>query len=112
MDFIQSPSPASPLDILPARRITSLAQEGAMKISKSTTILVNVVLVLLIAILVKSLIAAPRSAVAGINKEFMIYRGDMQATANAEILKKSVDEGWRFVFAYTQNDVPCFIFEK
>jgi hypothetical protein len=83
-----------------------------MKLAKSTTILINVVLLLLIAVLVKSFVATPKSAVAGINKEFMVFRGDAVAPANADILKKYAGEGWRFIFAYTQYDAPCFIFEK
>lgn len=66
-----------------------------MKLSKSTTILINVVLVLLIAILIKSFIAFPKSANAAPIKEYQVVNcqpRDTQGILNAESKK-----GWDLV---------------
>jgi len=85
-----------------------------MKISKSTTILINVALVLLIAILVKSLVASPKNAdAAQQNKQFVILRSNESALQ--ETFNKSTAMELRFVTAMdsAQNTLEkILIFEK
>ena len=66
-----------------------------MKLSKSTTILINVALVLLIVILIKSFIAFPKSANAAPIKEYQVvncYPKETQGILNAE-----AKNGWDLV---------------
>lgn len=85
-----------------------------MKISKSTTILINVALLLLIAILVKSLVAFPKNAgAAQQNKQFVILRSSESALQDT--FNKSTAMELRFVTAMdsAQNTLEkILIFEK
>jgi hypothetical protein len=85
-----------------------------MKISKSTTILINVALVLLIAILVKSLVASPKNAgAAQPNKQFVVLRSSESALQDT--FNKSTAMELRFVAAMdsAQNTLEkILIFEK
>jgi hypothetical protein len=75
-------------------------KEGIMKLSKSTTILINVALVLLIAILVKSLIAVPRNASAAPNKDYSVVAYPSTGQNVEQMLNEKAKEGWNFVFAF------------
>jgi hypothetical protein len=55
-----------------------------MKLSKSTSILINVALVLLIAILVKSIIAVPQSASAAPAKQYYVRYINAGVPSNLE----------------------------
>jgi hypothetical protein len=85
-----------------------------MKISKSTTILINVALVLLIAILVKSFVASPNNAgAAQQNRRFVVLRSSESALQ--ETFSKSTVMELRFVTAMdsAQNTMEkILIFEK
>jgi hypothetical protein len=68
-----------------------------MKLSKSTSILINVALVLLIAILAKSLIAFPPSAGAATKKEYRSQPVSEDCWKNGEFvgtLSSLVSQGW------------------
>jgi hypothetical protein len=71
-----------------------------MKLSKSTTILINVALVLLIAILVKSLIAIPKNVSAAANKEYSVVGYPSTGQNVEQMLNEKANEGWNFIFAY------------
>lgn len=83
-----------------------------MKLSRSTSILVNVALALMIAILVKVLITSPQPASAALNKEYLAdFIGE-------NFLKKALEEraklGWRFIFAVDSSaqSEKILIFER
>jgi hypothetical protein len=76
------------------------SKEGDMKLSKSATILLNVALVLLIAILVKSLIAIPQNVNAAQNKEYSVVAYPSTGQNVEQMLNGKAREGWNFVFAY------------
>lgn len=66
-----------------------------MKLSKSTTLLINICLVLVMAILLKALVATPRSVGAAIQREYAVWKcpeDDLGAGIN-----KIAKEGWEFV---------------
>ncbi len=71
-----------------------------MKLSRSTTILVNVALVLVIAILVKSLIAVPINVNAAGNKDYSVVGYPSTGQNVEQMLNEKAKEGWDFVFAY------------
>jgi hypothetical protein len=71
-----------------------------MKLSKTTTFLINVALVLVIAILVKSLIAVPNSVNAATNKEYSVVGYPSTGQNVEQMLNEKALEGWSFVFAY------------
>jgi len=71
-----------------------------MHLSKSTTVLVNVVLVLVIAILVKSLIAVPNNVSAAASKEYSVVGYPSTGQNVEQMLNVKAKEGWDFVFAY------------
>jgi hypothetical protein len=81
-----------------------------MKLSKSTTVLINVALVLLIALLVKSFVTAPPNVNAATNKEYSVQlvskspikaRGSMAfAESLSSTLKSQAKQGWKFLFAF------------
>jgi hypothetical protein len=85
---------------LPPHGILSPSTEGIMKLSKSTTILINVALVLLIAILVKSLIAIPKNVSAAANKEYSVVGYPSTGQNVEQMLNEKANEGWNFIFAY------------
>jgi hypothetical protein len=69
-----------------------------MRLSKSTTILINVVLVLAIAILAKSFIAVPQNVNAQEKKEYFVKSADTLKGAQG-ILNEQARDGWRLTFA-------------
>jgi len=71
-----------------------------MKLSKSTTILINVVLILVIAILVKSLIALPKNVSAASNKDYSVVAYPSTGQNVEQMLNDKAKDGWTFVFAY------------
>ena len=88
-----------------------------MKLSKSTTILLNVVLVLLIVFLFKSLIAIPKSVYANPGYSYKLH--DLAAGENPEIIiNQYAKQGWRLHSVLQGPIVPgqhlplCFIFER
>jgi hypothetical protein len=83
-----------------------------MKLSRLTSVLINVALALLIVILVKVLITAPQPASAALNKEYLAdFVGE-------NFLKKSLEDrakaGWRFIFAIDSSaqSEKILIFER
>ncbi len=81
-----------------------------MKLSKSTTILINVALVLLIAILVKSLIAVPKSVSAEQTKEYLV-KTVAGAKEAQQVLSELAQQGWTFTFAW-YNGKTVLIMER
>lgn len=85
-----------------------------MKISKSTTVLINVALVLLIAVLAKSFFAFPKNAgAAQQNKQFVVLRSSESALQ--ETFNRSTAMELRFVTAMdsAKNTLEkILIFEK
>jgi biopolymer transport protein ExbD len=86
-----------------------------MKLSKSTTILINVALVLLIAILAKSFISAPQkvnaaqqNANAEPKKEYFIKSTDPDK-GTQKVLSEQAQQGWKFVYALYRNDAADVI---
>ena len=71
-----------------------------MKLSRSTTILINVALVLVIAILAKSFLAFPNNVTAAANKEYAVVGYPSTGQNVEQMLNGKALEGWRFVFAY------------
>jgi len=73
-----------------------------MKFNKSTTILLNIMLILIIAFLVRSLFAVPKDAHASDNLEYKVIdlkplSEVLTQEAVAELLNKQVkDGGWKF----------------
>jgi hypothetical protein len=84
-----------------------------MKLSKSTTILINVFLVLLIAILAKSIVAAPQNAAAAVIKEYSL-ENIAQGESLPQALNKMAHQGWSLAFAFKhpQYDSYSVIFER
>lgn len=84
-----------------------------MKLSKSTTILINVALILLIVILFKSLIAAPQNVGAAASKEFTLENVS-QGESLPQTLNRMAKQGWSFAFAFKhpQYDSYSVIFER
>jgi hypothetical protein len=84
-----------------------------MKLSKSTTVLINVALILLIAILAKSLIAVPGSAGAAQSREYKVVAYPSTGQNVEQMLNAQAQEGWRFVFAFEFGRAPySLIFER
>lgn len=84
-----------------------------MKLSKSTTILINVALVLLIAILVKSLVAIPQNVGAAQNKEYSVVAYPSTGQNVEQMLNEKAQQGWNFVFAFQFGRAPySLIFER
>jgi hypothetical protein len=87
-----------------------------MKSSKTTTILINVALVLLAAILIKFLIAAPYSANAAPNRSYFIQSiGAKNFERDAYIeLNNAANKGWRLISAVynTTDDRISLILER
>jgi hypothetical protein len=88
-----------------------------VKLNKSTTFLLNVILVLFIVFLVKSLLIHPKEAQAGAGTEYLftVYDpGGATKIALTETLNKFAQEGWK-LHTY-QRDLQTgnhlFIFER
>ncbi len=84
-----------------------------MKLSKSTTILLNVALVLLIAFLVKSLIAIPQNVSAAQNREYSVVAYPSTGQNVEQMLNEKARQGWNFVFAFQFGSAHySLIFER
>jgi len=84
-----------------------------MKLSKTTTLLINVALVLLVAILVKTLIAAPGSARAAQSREYKVVPYPSTGQNVEQMLNDNARDGYRFVFAFEFGRAPySLIFER
>jgi len=68
-----------------------------MKLSKSTSILINAALILVLAILIKSLIAFPQNANAQAKKEYFVKSTDTLKGAQKVLNERALD-GWRLSF--------------
>ncbi|MFQ6070018.1 MAG: hypothetical protein ACE5LC_05765 [Candidatus Aminicenantales bacterium] len=70
-----------------------------MNLNKSTRILINVALVLLIALLLKSLISVPRSAVARSGSQYKVVDiadfGETNAKTLTQYINQLSEHGWR-----------------
>lgn len=71
-----------------------------MKSSKTTIVLVNVALVLVIAILVKALLVVPNNVSAAEFKEYSVVGYPSTGQNVEQMLNEKAKEGWEFVFAY------------
>ena len=99
-----------------------------MKLGKSTTILLNAVLILLVAILLKSLITIPKNLYAQSNITYkIIYYEDeiglaamkegtvsweKRHTRFEEPLNKLAEEGWRFHSDIKMSGYTLLVFER
>ena len=84
-----------------------------MKFPRSTTILVNFALVLVVALLVKALIAVPSSAKAAQSREYKVVAYPSTGQNVEQMLNEYAGDGWRFVFAFEFGRAPySLIFER
>lgn len=84
-----------------------------MKLSRSTTILVNIALVLVVALLVKALITVPSSAGAAQAREYKVVAYPSTGQNVEQMLNEYAGDGWRFVFAFEFGRAPySLIFER
>jgi len=84
-----------------------------MKLSKTSSVLVNIALVLLIAILVKVLVTAPRSAGAAQSREYKVVPYPSTGQNVEQMLNEHARDGYRFVFAFEFGRAPySLIFER
>lgn len=84
-----------------------------MKLSRSTTVLINVALVLLVALLAKGLIMAPAGAGAAQAREYRVVAYPSTGQNVQQMLNEYAGNGWRFVFAYQFGQAPySLIFER
>jgi len=84
-----------------------------MKLSRSTTVLINVVLILLTAFLVRGLVAVPGSAGAAQSREYKVVAYPSTGQNVEQMLNAHAQEGWRFVFAFEFGRAPySLIFER
>jgi len=84
-----------------------------MKLSKGTRILINIALVLVIAILVKTLVAVPAAAGAAQSREYKVVPYPSTGQNVEQMLNGHARDGWRFVFAFEFGRAPySLIFER
>lgn len=84
-----------------------------MKLSRSTTVLVNIALILLVALLAKSLLTAPASAGAAGAREYRVVAYPSTGQNVEQMLNAYANDGWRFVFAFEFGRAPySLIFER
>ena len=84
-----------------------------MKLSKSTTILINIVLIMLVAFLVKAVLTAPGQAGAAQGREYKVVPYPSTGQNVEQMLNDQAREGWRFVFAFEFGRAPySLIFER
>jgi hypothetical protein len=84
-----------------------------MKLSRSTTVLINVVLILVAALLVRMLATAPASAGAAQSREYKVMAYPSTGQNVEQMLNAQAQEGWRFVFAFEFGRLPySLIFER
>ena len=83
-----------------------------MKINKSTTILINVVLVLIIVFLAKSFIGFPKNANAASPVEYKVVHTNLVQVET--MLTNLTKEGWRFVTwgLWTPGPNVSLVFER
>ena len=89
-----------------------LQKEGKMKLHKSTTVLINVVLVLIMVILAKSIIGFPKNANAAPPVEYKVVHTNLvQAETMFNNLTK---EGWHFITwgLWTPGPNVSLVFER
>lgn len=84
-----------------------------MKLNKSTTVLLNVVLILLVAILLKNLLSSPKPLYGGAAVQYKtvaFYGG----SDPAPVLNEAAKQGWRYYGwqGYAGNKDCYLIFEK
>jgi hypothetical protein len=92
--------------------IMDVSRGGNMKIDKSTTILFNCLLVLLIMILLKLLLLSPNSARADLNKKYVILQAvDAKVSTLRGVFSQIQDEGCEFVCFHPTNPA-IMIFKK
>jgi hypothetical protein len=83
-----------------------------MKLSKSTTILINLVLIVMIAILVKAFVGFPKSANAASPTQYKVVHTNLvQVEATLDTVSK---EGWKFVTwgLWTPGPNVTLLFER
>lgn len=84
-----------------------------MKLSRSTTILVNIALVLVVALLVKALITVPSSAGAAQAREYKVVAYPSTGQNVEQMLNEYAGDGWRFILAFEFGRAPySLIFER
>ncbi len=84
-----------------------------MKLSKSTTVLINLALILLVALLAKSLVAVPKNAGAAQSHAYKVVPYPSTGQNVEQMLNAQAQEGWRFVFAFEFGRAPySLIFER
>lgn len=84
-----------------------------MKPSRSTTVLINVILILLVALLVRMLVTAPARAGAAQAREYKVLAYPSTGQNVEQMLNAQAQEGWRFVFAFEFGRLPySLIFER
>lgn len=84
-----------------------------MKLSRSTTVLINVILILIGALLVRMLVTAPASAGAAQSREYKVMAYPSTGQNVEQMLNAQAQEGWRFVFAFEFGRLPySLIFER
>jgi hypothetical protein len=84
-----------------------------MKLSKTTTALINIALILLVAFLAKALITAPGSAGAAQSREYKVVPYPSTGQNVEQMLNANAHDGWRFVFAFEFGRAPySLIFER
>jgi hypothetical protein len=74
-----------------------------MKLNKSTIILLNVMLILIVVLLVKSIIFEPKNLYAAKNFEYKTIRFGSRS-AEASLLTEEGKNGWRLVCLGYQDD--------
>jgi len=84
-----------------------------MKLSKGTRILVNIALVLVIAILVKTIVTVPAAAGAAQSRVYKVVPYPSTGQNVEQMLNEHARDGWRFVFAFEFGRAPySLIFER
>jgi hypothetical protein len=68
-----------------------------MKLNKSTTVLLNVVLILVVAILVKNLFSIPKPLYGGNAVQYRTVEFDDIYANPSAMLNEAAKQGWRFV---------------
>jgi Domain of unknown function (DUF4177) len=84
-----------------------------MKFNKSTTVLLNVVLILLVVILVKTLLSAPKPLYGGAAVQYKTVVC-VPSEDQVDVLNEMAKQGWRYhsQIAYGGNHSCFLVFEK
>ena len=84
-----------------------------MKLSRMTNILINIALVVLLLVLVKTLVTVPGSAAAAQSREYKVVPYPSTGQNVEQMLNDNARDGWRFVFAFEFGRAPySLIFER